>query len=106
MATVGSGASNDSMALTAFSKLPTPPGRSIPLSIPTTPPFLAKITSIGKTVRVLCKECGEDKSIVYKTKFTLKVGSQSGTNNGLHPRTQTKTNKHYSTETVKPKATN
>ena len=43
------------------------------LTVPKNPPFLAKITSVGKTVRVLCSQCGEDKSIIYKTKFTLKV---------------------------------
>jgi len=28
---------------------------------------------VGKTVRLLCQDCGEAKSIVYKTKFTLKA---------------------------------
>ena len=68
-----------------FPALPTPSGRAASLSIPKNLPFLAKITSVGKTVRLLCKECGESKSIVYKTKFTLKVGvvmAEVGVNGG------------------------
>ena len=57
----------------ASSKYQTASVRAAAGKAPKNKPFLAKLTSVGKLVRLLCTECGEDKSIIYKTKFTLKV---------------------------------